>query len=242
MLLYTQEFDTSLWLISVGTVALLVVLIASVTLINGGKARDALQWSTFWIYGTLLDHTADHVIPETWRNSKILLPRLTALVLFLALVLNNHYRAELSVDYVAGNELLTSWTRLDQLLNFSALYIPMGSSMWTRVMDDDFLLDYKYRDLDKLHVLQVGSKLLFTCEKMLGGKSKGAEDEIPCMLYSHNVELEAEIATVSPQRAGILCKTRTRSAQNGFANLGIPTAKNLGRAWQGHEGGQETQV
>ena len=98
--------------------------------VSGGKI---LGWDLFSFYGILLDQGEFPVTLQARSGFRGLTTGLLVTSIVLAFVLNNSYRAVLNVNYVTGNELLCPWRRLDQLMNFSVLYVPAGSCLWNRI-------------------------------------------------------------------------------------------------------------
>ena len=107
--------------------------------------------------GVLLDQVEFSIIRKTrtglWR---VLISSLLVSCLILAFALNYIYKAVLNVNYVTGKELFCPWSRLDQLLNFSALYIPTGACLWDE-------MEAKFRSGDEKTKEEVAYEMADTC-------------------------------------------------------------------------------
>ena len=124
---YTQPFGLWTWVIGILGFAAIMALMTSVI---KAKARSGpikqMGATLFWMYGTLMDQVNDFFLSTEHDRFKPIVTKLLFLALMLAYALNNLYRAELNVNYVAGNNLFPLWHRIEQLQNFTTIYIPMG--------------------------------------------------------------------------------------------------------------------
>ena len=115
--MYSRPLATCVWLTLAGFFAAVVILVViSSTKTQVGSRAKIVRWSGFWIDGAVVDHVPD--VPRAHASIKRVEQILFG-ALALVFLLNNHYKAALSVDYIAGNELVPLWYRIDQLLNFN---------------------------------------------------------------------------------------------------------------------------
>ena len=177
--MYSQPFATSLWVSSLGFVIMAVMLI----FVSSAETKVAsrvqiIRWSGFWMYGAAIDQVQDvpRVHAPIKRVEQILFGALG-----LAFLLNNHYKAELNVNYVAGNELIPRWHRIDQLLNFTTLYVLMGTCTW------EIAKGYSLADQDDDLLCQ--NQLHYRCTMGLKEYCKGVQDGVPCILNDEKEDL-----------------------------------------------------
>ena len=132
---YSQPFDLGTWVTGLGLFLILITLVTVATKsdIPRADACCIMQWSLFWVYGTLLDQVNFPPFRKARTGFRSVINSLLVTSVVLAFVLNNVYRAILNVNYVTGNELLCPWSRLDQLINFSVLYIPTSACLWKQM-------------------------------------------------------------------------------------------------------------
>ena len=97
------------------------------------KGLKMFRWGWFWVFSVSLDQVEFPVVRKATGGFRALISSLLVACFVLAFALNNIYKAVLNVNYVTGNELLCPWSRLDQLMNFSALYIPAGACLWKKM-------------------------------------------------------------------------------------------------------------
>ena len=112
--MYSRPLATAVWLTLAGFFAAVVILVLiSSTKTQVGWRAKIVRWSWFWIYGAVVDQVQD--VPRAHASIKRVEQILFG-ALPLVSLLNNHYKAALSVDYMLG----TSWSRSGiGLTNFS---------------------------------------------------------------------------------------------------------------------------
>ena len=179
--MYTQPLDTGLWLGSLGFFILAVKLIIIVGKRGEGTsvARSA-QWAVLWIYGAVLDQPLP--VPRTQNVVRtVFVAQVLSVTYLLAYVMTNHYKAVLNVNYIAGKELVPLWHRIDQLLNFTTLYVLMGPCTWK--------IAEEYALIDKDDEVLSNNNLHFGCTMSLNQCCKGMEDEVPSVLSDEKDDL-----------------------------------------------------
>ena len=129
---YSQPLDLGTWVASLGLFIILVTLMTTTVksdnpTVSGGKV---MQWGLFWVYSVLLDQVEFPLIPKVRAGFRAFISFLLVVSLVLSFVINNVYKSVLNINYVTGNELVCPWSRLDQLINFSTLYIPIDACTW----------------------------------------------------------------------------------------------------------------
>ena len=196
--LYTQPLDIATWLWAFALLMLIIILVVTVSKTNEGGAISCsltLKWSTYWIYGALIEQVNDCILPPTTHTSgrKVSVKTLQLVVLFLAFMLNNLYRAVLSFNYLAGNELITSWHRVDQLQNFSSLYVPLSACVWKAA-------EYNVRHGMQVKILP-DSVLMTACSHYYAVHCAGPLDHAPCLLQEERTQIRvAALADQSCRR------------------------------------------
>ena len=179
--MYTQPLDTDLWLGSLGFFALAVIMIATVSnVVEGASPAKSAGWSVFWLYGAVIDQIQDVPRGQT-TTTRLLIARVLSITYLLAYVVTNHYKAALNVNYIAGNELVPLWHRIDQLLNFTVLYVPMGPCTW------EIVREYAMVDQDD-EVLSWG-KLSSACDVGAKRYCEALEDKASCVLGDERDDL-----------------------------------------------------
>ena len=172
--MYTQPLDTALWLGTLGFFALAVITIAFVS-----KDVKSVGWNILWLYGVLVDQV--QAVPRGrigGRAARILLVQILFLWFLLAYVMSDHYRAVLNVNYITGNELVPKWHRIDQLWNFTAIYITMGpctSDAARGSIGQEKLFPWR--------------SLYHACTLTSKAYCKGPEDEVACLLSAEREDL-----------------------------------------------------
>ena len=179
--MYTQPLDTALWLGSLGFFILAILMIALVGKVAEGTSPVvSAQWSMFWLYGAVVEQV--QAVPRARKSTaRNLVAQVLSVAFLLAFLMSNYYRAELNVNYIAGNDLVPVWHRIDQILNFTALYVPMGTCTWE--------IAKELAQLDKDDELLSGNKLHFGCTMGLKQFCRGLEDELPCVLSDEKDDL-----------------------------------------------------
>ena len=179
--MYTQPLDIGLWLGSLSFFVLAVTLIALVSKqAKGTSLAKSARWGMFWVYGAVVEQ-----LQPVPRAQSVVRRAFGAQVLsaafLLAYVMTNHYKAALNVNYIAGNELVPLWHRIDQLLNFTALYVPMGPCTWN-IAKEYALIDHD-DDLLSTNKLQRG------CSMQQNTYCRRLEDDVPCVLKDEKNDL-----------------------------------------------------
>ena len=132
--LYLRPFDKWVWIgvISVFIIAGTAIAVAA-TGFGSTRPLDAFTWTVYWIYGAMLEQPDAPVLQKDKANKTIerFVAQVLLVILLMACVLNNFYRAVLNVNYISGTQYGTVWTRLDQLQNFT-LYVAHSSCSWSQ--------------------------------------------------------------------------------------------------------------
>ena len=120
------------WISGLALFFILLVLVAVTPKLDNPRVKGGqiFGWGLFWVFSVSLDQVEFPVIRKARGGFRALISSLLVASFVLAFALNNTYKAVLNVNYVTGNELLCPWSRLDQLMNFSVLYIPTGACLW----------------------------------------------------------------------------------------------------------------
>ena len=133
---YIQPLDLACWFGAAGlllTLIMLMTLAVKVEEAGDWNLKANLTWNSFWAISALLDQIECPYSTKVGRSGWLFVPNaLFCISVGLVFVLNNGYRAMLNVNTVAGNELIASWERLNQLEDFTALYVPIGHCAWQR--------------------------------------------------------------------------------------------------------------
>ena len=132
---YSRPLDLGTWMTALGLFLIFLILVTVTSKSDNPRANGGqiMCWGLFWIYGILLDQADFPTFRKVRAGFRILICSLLVTSFALAIVVSNSYRSILNVNYVTGNEVLCPWSRLDQLINFSALYIPTGACLWKQM-------------------------------------------------------------------------------------------------------------
>lgn len=171
---YTQPLDLTTWAVVPGLLLLLLAVVLMTTKSDNPRvdAGNVMRWGLFWLHSVLLDQVQFPRVRKARAGFRALINSLLLLAFILAFAVNIIYKSVLNVNYVTVNELICPWSRLDQLINFTALYIPTGVYIWNQLEHY-----HSYEKHEPKH--RVALRMMYTCWSNLFQKEP--IDEIFCM-------------------------------------------------------------
>ncbi|CAG7826417.1 unnamed protein product, partial [Allacma fusca] len=123
--LYINPFDPTIWLCIGLTILSIVLIILSGSLFLGDRNAEGSFIITLKLWGHLLEQGGFIINPNTKISKSQFVTVISVIWILTAVVLSNGYKAFLKTVFVTQNELLTKWSSLEELRNFTFV-LPMN--------------------------------------------------------------------------------------------------------------------